>query len=138
MNDCNSPFECKPTYSWVCHSCKTVNNPGEGACQACGFPAVATGEEIQAAVTGIKRPAQLSRKELLRQRRREIAALSLWKKPFAYLFRLVQFVGGLVLWFGVFNLAVRQIMLGIALAVVAEVLYQLLKGKSNGQQTVLP
>lgn len=122
-------------YAWVCHSCKAVNDPGDIACRACGFPAEATGGQIQEAVTGIKQPPPLSRKELRRQQRAQLAALPLWKKPFAYFLRIVEFIGGLTLWLGVFNLAMRQVLVGLALAVVAEVLFQLLKGKSDGQQT---
>lgn len=123
-------------YAWVCHSCKAVNAPGELACRACGFPAVATGAQIEEAVTGIKQPPRLNRKELQRQRRAELAGLPLHKKPFAYFLRVVQFIGGVILWIGIFNLAAGEVLMGIALAVVAELMYQLLKGKSDGQPSI--
>lgn len=123
-------------YAWVCHSCKAVNIPGESACRACGYPAEATGAEIEEAVTGIKQAPALSRKELQRQRRAEFAALPLSKKPFAYFLRLLQIIGSLVFGLGIFNLALQQVLIGLALAIAAEVLFQILRGKSDGQQTI--
>lgn len=38
-----------PTYAWVCHSCNQTNIPGIGACNHCGFPAVASAKDIDAA-----------------------------------------------------------------------------------------
>lgn len=55
-----------PDYTWVCHSCKEANALGSQVCQACGFPAVATTAEIEAAATGIKIPPRSSMKELAR------------------------------------------------------------------------
>lgn len=124
-----------PDYTWVCHSCKATNQPDEEICRRCGFPAVATGSEIDEAVTGVKRQPELSRKELQRQRRAEIAALPIWKKPFAYALRAVQFVGGLVFFSGIFDLSGSEILLGLASGVAAEVSYQLLKGRSVTQPT---
>ncbi|MGE5492255.1 MAG: hypothetical protein ACM31P_13310 [Actinomycetota bacterium] len=124
-----------PDYTWICHSCKATDQPGEEICRRCGFPAVATGSEIDEAVTGVKRQPALSRKELQRQRRAEIAALSIWKKPFAYALRAVQFVGGLVFFSGIFDLSGSEMLLGLASGIVAEVLYQLLKGRSDTQPT---
>jgi hypothetical protein len=123
-------------YAWVCHSCKAVNSPGENACRNCGFPAVATGSEIEEAVTGIKQPPSLSKKELQQQRRAELSALPLWKKPFAYSLRMVQFIGSLVFGLGIFSLSLQQVLFGLALAFVAEVFFQILKGKSGAQQNL--
>lgn len=65
----------------------------------------------------------------MRKRKAEMAALPLWKKPIAYLLRGVQFVGSLVFVFGIFDLSGTQILLGIGVASVAEVFFQLLKGR---------
>lgn len=119
-----------PDYTWLCHSCKMPNQPGNEICRQCGLPALATGAEIDEAVTGIKRQPALSRKEWQRQRRAEIAALPIWKKPSAYALRLVQFFGGLTFWFGLFDLSVGQMLLGVAVGIAAEALYQLLKASS--------
>jgi hypothetical protein len=116
-----------PDYTWRCHSCKTPNEPGEESCRQCGFPAVATGFEVDEAVTGVKRQPALSGKALLRQRRVEIAALPAWKKPLAYALRAAQFFGGLTFWLGIFDLSVGQMLLGLTAGIAAEALYQLLK-----------
>ncbi|WP_234085619.1 hypothetical protein [Azonexus sp. R2A61] len=123
-------------YAWVCHSCKAVNNPGESTCQYCGFASVATGAEIEEAVTGIKQPPALSKKELQHQRHAEFSALPLWKKPFAYSLRMVQFIGSVVFGLGIFSLSLQQILFGLALAFFAEVFFQILKGKSGAQQHI--
>ena len=36
-----------PSYAWVCHSCSATNLPGQGACSACHFPAIASAREIK-------------------------------------------------------------------------------------------
>lgn len=123
-------------YAWVCHSCKAVNNPGESTCRYCGFAAVATSAEIEEAVTGIKQLQSLSQKELQQQRRAEFSALPLWKKPFAYSLRMVQFIGSVFFGLGIFNLSLKQILFGLALAVFAEVFFQILKGESGAQQNI--
>jgi hypothetical protein len=35
-----------PTYAWTCHTCEASNPAGTEACSQCGFPAVATGDQI--------------------------------------------------------------------------------------------
>jgi hypothetical protein len=123
-------------YAWVCHSCKAVNSPGNNACRNCGFPAVATGREIEEAVTGVKQPPALSNKELQQKRHAELSALPFWKKPFAYSLRIVQFIGSLVFGLGIFSLSLQHVLSGLALAFVAEVFFQTLKGKSGAQQNL--
>jgi len=118
-----------PDYAWTCHSCKASNRPGLENCYACGFQAVATGAEIEEAITGIPRQTVLSRKELIKQRRVDIAALPLWKMPIAYLLRGVVFVGGLVFAWSIFDLKGADALVGFALMFVAEVFFQLLKGR---------
>lgn len=118
-----------PDYTWVCHSCKEANTPGTGVCRACGFPSVATGAEIAKGVCGKTHRPRSSKKEFLRARREELAALPLWKKPFAYLLRALQFVAGVTFWVSVFGLSLPGMALGLAALVVAELLYQFLKGK---------
>lgn len=118
-----------PDYAWICHSCKASNPSGVDVCTSCGFQAIATGAEIEEAVTGIPRPPTLSRKELLKERRSEMAALPLWKKPIAYLLRGVQIIGSLIFGVGLFELSGIEMLFGLAIAFVAEALYQLLKGR---------
>ena len=120
-----------PDYAWICHSCKASNRPGLENCSACGFPAVATGAEIEEAITGIPSQPVLSRKELIKQRHAEMAALALWKKPIAYLFRGIAFVGGIVFAWGILDLRGADVLLGLAVMFVAEALFQLLKGHSR-------
>lgn len=122
-----------PDYTWVCHSCKVSNSLGTQVCQACGFPTEASADQIDEAVTGIKRQPRQSWKEWIVARRQEIAALPWWKKVFAYVLRAIQFVGALVLWLGIFNLSVQAAVFGLAMGMIAEVLFQLLKGKPNAQ-----
>ena len=64
-----------------------------------------------------------------------MAVLPLWKKPIAYMLRMVQFLGGVALWTGIFSLAGSGFLLGIALIVLAELLYQLSKGNSGHQSS---
>ncbi len=35
-----------PNYRWTCHKCRSVNEAGMSACGACGFPAVASADDI--------------------------------------------------------------------------------------------
>ena len=35
-----------PDYRWTCHKCSAGNPPGSSFCDQCGFPAVATGNQI--------------------------------------------------------------------------------------------
>ena len=35
-------------YRWVCHSCQAANAAETTTCSSCGFPAVATGRQIEA------------------------------------------------------------------------------------------
>ena len=35
-----------PTYIWVCHKCGQSNQPDTDKCAACGFPAVASADDI--------------------------------------------------------------------------------------------
>lgn len=124
-----------PDYSWVCHSCKSSNGAGTQVCQACGFPAEATGAEIQEAVTGVERVPSQSRKEFLAARREEIAALPWWKKPFTYFLRVMQFVGAIVFWGGIFDLSLQGIALGFTVVIAAELIYQFVKGKPFVRQS---
>ena len=117
-----------PDYAWVCHSCKETNIPGAQVCQACGFPAEASAYEIDEAVTGIKRQPRKSRKEWLVKRHEEIAALPLSKKVFAYFLRVIQFFGALFFWSGVFGLSIPAVVFGLTIGVIAEILFQCLKG----------
>lgn len=102
-----------PNYPWICHACKALNCPGQEVCTTCGFSAVATGAQIEEAVTGIPHTPAPSRKELLKERRAAIAALPLWKKPIAYFLRGVQFVGSLFFVFGIFDLSGTRILVGL-------------------------
>ena len=124
-----------PDYSWVCHSCKNSNPPATQVCQTCGFPAVASGAEIQEAITGIKNPPRQSRKEFLSARQEEIAALQLWKKPTVYALRVVEFVGAVIVWAGIFDLSLLFILLGVVVVFAAELIYQLVKGKPYAWQS---
>lgn len=118
-----------PDYVWVCHSCKHSNPPGALHCQACGFPAEATGAEIEEHITGRKRPPRQSGKEFLKARREEMAALPFWKKSFAYLLRAVQLLGSITVWMGIVEFSLPGIALGIVAVAASEVGYQWLKGK---------
>lgn len=117
------------SYTWICHSCKEPNSPGTEVCQICGFPAVASEVEIRRGFAGVKRTQSRSRKEIEKARRAEIASLPLWKKLFAYPLQLVDVIGGVVVLGGVFDLSLTAIGIGFAIIAVAELLYQLLKGK---------
>lgn len=120
-----------PDYIWICHACKKSNPSGTEVCGSCGFPAVASAVEIEEAVTGIKRPPRLSRKEWQAARHSDIASLPLWKKPLAYGLQLVRFIGGFVIVTGIFSLSIRSLVGGVAIIVVAELLFQWLKGRSH-------
>jgi hypothetical protein len=117
-----------PDYTWVCHSCKETNIPGTQVCQACGFPAEASAYEIDEAVTGIKRQPRKSRKEWLEKRREEIAALPLPKKVLAYVLRAIQIFGALLFWSGVIELSMLAVVFGFTMVVIAEILFQCMKG----------
>ena len=123
-----------PSYDWVCHLCKAPNSAGADICQSCGFSAIAGCRDIEAAVTGVKREPTPSRKELENARREEIAALPLWKKPFAYVLRGLQTLGALIFAINLWSLAWDGIAIGLATIAVAEVFHQLLvRGLSDNQ-----
>lgn len=124
-----------PDYSWVCHSCKESNKEGDQKCCACGFPAVATGAEIDEAVTGIKLAPRQSRKEWQAARRLEISTLPFWKKPLAYALQGVRLIGAVIMLSGIFSLSLQSTAFGFAIVAVAELLYQLFKGKPRAGQT---
>ncbi len=130
-----SPVTAMPDYAWICFSCKQPNNSGTQSCRACGFPSEASGSEIEEAAAKTVRPPRQSRKAFLQARRMELAALPLWKKPFAYCLRGLQLVGGVTVWGGVFDLSLWLVVLGLLIAVGAELLFQLLKGKPYAWET---
>jgi len=102
-------------------------------CELCGFQATASGVEIETAITGKQISPPISRKALLKARREELAALPLWKKPFAYTLRLLQFVGGGVAWLAIFDLSLSGVLAGALIAIASELIFQLLKGKPYAQ-----
>ncbi len=120
-----------PTYNWVCHVCKVPNRAGLESCAACGFPAVASGVEIDAAISGQKPEMPLGREKRERQLRARIAALPSWKKPVAYGLRGLQYVGWLIVGIGVFSLAADTMLVGFAFAVVAALLVTLLTWRDD-------
>jgi len=124
-----------PDYAWVCHKCQATNIAGTVSCEHCGFQALASGVEIDAARTGIELPQPQSRKAFLKARREELAALPLWKKPFAYALRFLQFIGGIVVWLAIFDLSLYGALVGVAVAITSELAFQLLKGKPYVWQT---
>ncbi len=117
-----------PLYAWVCHSCRATNLAGSEACGACGCPAIASAADIEEAKTGVKQPPRLSRTEWQALRRAEIGALPFWKKPAAYVLQTMRVIGGIFLLGGIFDLSFRLGLIGIAIVLVAEVLFNLLKG----------
>lgn len=123
-----------PDFTWICHSCKESNSPGTQVCRNCGFPAAATAAEIEEFATGIKRRSRRGRKEILKARREEIAVLPSWKKPFAYVLRTIQFVSAVIFWIYVFTLSLQGVALSVAVAIVAELLFQLLKGNRTSER----
>jgi len=42
-----------PSYRWVCHVCEVANAPESVICAKCGFPANASGAEIEAALKNL-------------------------------------------------------------------------------------
>lgn len=98
-------------------------------CRVCGFKAVATGVEIEEALTGNRRQPIPSRNDLMKIRQAEMAALPFWKKPIGYLLRGMQFVGSVIVVFGILDLSGMKVLLGIGVAFVAEVIFQLLRGR---------
>jgi hypothetical protein len=88
------------------------------------------GPEMDSGIAGKNQPRP-SRKEWLKARRKELAVLPLWKKPFAYLLRTVQLIAAVAFWVAVFGLSLQDIALSFTTAVVAELLFQLLKGKPS-------
>jgi hypothetical protein len=117
-----------PRYAWVCHSCHATNPAASEACSSCGFPAVASLADIEEAKAGVKRPPRLSRKEWEAIRRAEIAALPFWKKPLAYALQALRVIGAVFLLSAIFDLSLRTALIGLAIVLVAEVLFSLLKG----------
>jgi hypothetical protein len=112
-----------PSYNWVCHVCKLPNHAGVEICGACGFAAVASAVEIDAAIGGQKPETRPSREESTRQLRAQIAALPAWKKPIAYCLRGLMYLGWLIIWSGVFGLAADAMLIGVAVIVVAALLF---------------
>src|SRR5574343_368058 len=118
-----------PLYVWVCHSCHASNPAGSVACAACGCPAVASVADIEEAKTGDNQPQRLSRKQWQAQRRTEIAALPVWKKPAAYALQAIRVVGAVFVLSGIFDMSLRAGLIGFGIILIAEVLFSLLKGR---------
>jgi hypothetical protein len=38
-----------PSYRWICHKCGSSNEPHTDICASCGFPAVASAEQVERA-----------------------------------------------------------------------------------------
>jgi hypothetical protein len=121
-----------PDYAWVCHSCGVTNPAGFEACDACGCGAVASAADLEESRCGAVRPPRLTRKEWHAQRRAEIAALPLWKKPAAYALQAVRVVAAICVLFGIFDLSLRAGLVGFGLVIVAEIMFSLLKGPPYG------
>jgi hypothetical protein len=115
-----------PTYNWLCHVCKTSNRAGVETCQACGFAAVASGVDIEAATNGRTTNALPTRNELEEIGRKEFADLPLWKKAIARILRGLQIVGSVIFAINLFGLAWDGMLFGLAILVVTEILYQML------------
>jgi len=84
------------TYRWVCHLCNATNPPESIKCEVCGFPAEATGEEIELARTaGTSAAVDVKRQEHAKVRA-TWKAQPLWLRAFELLLGLI-FVSGFVL-----------------------------------------
>lgn len=121
-----------PDYAWVCHSCHATNPADSDACSACGCGAVASAADLGESKAGVVRPPRLTRKEWRAQRRAEIAALPLWKRPAAYALQAIRIVAAIFVLIGIFELSLRAGLIGFALLIVAEVMFILLKGPPYG------
>jgi hypothetical protein len=118
-----------PTYDWKCHVCKAKNSADVDVCKACGFTAVASGEEIGAAASGRKIEPWPSRKQLKIRRREEFAALPLWKRPVALVLWGAQFAAALSM---MLTFSFYGIFVGIVVLIFAESLYRILVGGFRG------
>lgn len=121
-----------PDYAWICHSCRVTNSAGSEACGACGCGAVVSAADLEESKAGVVRPPRLTRKEWHAQRRTDIAALPLWKRPAAYALQAIRVVGAIFVLIGLFDLSLRAGLIGFGLVIVAEVMFSLLKGPPYG------
>ena len=90
---------------------------------------MASADEIEQVATGIKRPRRQTRKEWEAARRADLAALPLWKKPFAYALQVVRLVGAVMILGGIFDLSIWGLLFGLGVVAIAELLFRLLKGR---------
>jgi len=113
-----------PAYDWTCRVCESVNPPRTEHCSACGFPAYASGREIQRAIDlrkGKQEPIEVTKaadepKEVDIVER--IDKLPQSKRPLAYALFAVSSIGA-----GLFELwpGWGLSLLGLAVAIVASI-----------------
>lgn len=111
-----------PSYDWRCHACNVQNRREADSCHTCGCPAVASGPEIDAAISGRTTKPSPSRGEAEKILRDRIVALPLWKKAVAYVLRGVAAAGRIIFGAGLFSLAADGMMSGLVIVVVASLL----------------
>jgi len=108
------------TYRWVCHLCHASNPPGSTKCDTCGFPAEATGEEIELARTaGTSAAVDVQRQEQAKVRA-AWRAQPLWLQAIEVLLGLL-LVSGFVLarfWPAVEDNILGLVIIGAALGIM--------------------
>lgn len=121
-------------YDWRCHSCKALNRAGTETCHACGCPALASARDIEAAKTGEKPEPFPTRKEAKVLMRAQMAVLPWGKKPLAYVLRGLNYLGWAVFGIGLWNLAADGMLIGLAIVVIASLLFALLTWSHEPRQ----
>jgi hypothetical protein len=89
-----------PAYSWRCFVCESVNEAGIATCSCCGFPARATGSEIEHARkvrAGSAHSHSQPAPDFTRSIQAALAPLPLYRKIPAVIGGLLAFAG--VVWF---------------------------------------
>ena len=84
-----------PSYAWSCHVCARRNEPGAIVSSKCGFPAAASGSEIEVARARIAEPVGAKRRPVAPDSvgtiRRQLAPLPLAERVLAILLGIAAF-----------------------------------------------
>ena len=98
-------------YAWQCFACEASNSPGADLCAACGFPARATGRQIEAArasrATAARPRIVLADRSAIDSLIEALSPLPMWRK-------VLVIIGGLLCTGGALWLKVTMSLAGVA------------------------
>jgi ribosomal protein L37E len=118
-------------YAWQCFACEASNPPGTDPCSSCGFPARATGRQIDAAraakTTAAAKPIVLQKRSAFAAIADALSPLPMWRQVLAA-------IGGLLAVGGALWLKLTMSFPGIASSLGATILGIVLMAAGTGKR----